>query len=490
MILERLTFNLDTPAKRVEMLEGRSHLVVPMVMMVEGVLNGSGGPLFYPGDEIAKTPAVWNHKPIVVYHPQANGQGVSACSPEVINTRKIGVIMNTKASKVKKGDKEVMRLNAEAWLEVDRAKTVDPRVLTAVETNKMMEVSTGLFTDNTVATGEFEGKAYTSIARNYRPDHLAILPDQLGACSIADGAGLMRNSAGKYVENDTSYDDIRSALSGLIRRKKGDRYDGWIEDVYPGYFVYTFDGHLYRQSYNVTDGTVTLVGEAVEVVRETVYKPKTVTNSEVKENSDMDRKTQVDALIKNTANGWAEGDREFLVQMADDKFAKLIAPVAAPTGNAEGTPAPSPLKVSDPAAVAAAAAAGAAGVPNVPAPTGNAAPAPVKAMTDEEFIANAPPRMRDLLNNAQAIHNQQRAELITVIVANKANQFTQAQLEAKETAELGMLANLARAGQPAPAPAPVANYWGAAGAAPIGNAGGAAPVQAPLPQPVMNFGAK
>lgn len=33
-----------------------------------------------------------------------------------------------------------------------------------------------------------------AVARNHRPDHLAILPDQVGACSLADGAGLIRNA--------------------------------------------------------------------------------------------------------------------------------------------------------------------------------------------------------------------------------------------------------------------------------------------------------
>ena len=55
-----------------------------------------------------------------------------------------------------------------------------------------MEVSTGLFTENVQANGVFGGKAYHAIATNYRPDHLAILPDQIGACSIEDGAGLLR----------------------------------------------------------------------------------------------------------------------------------------------------------------------------------------------------------------------------------------------------------------------------------------------------------
>src|SRR5690606_1872073 len=67
--LLHITFNLKKTPVRFEMLEGRQHLVVPMVMLTEGVHCGSQGCLFYPEEELAKVPAVWNYKPIVVYHP-------------------------------------------------------------------------------------------------------------------------------------------------------------------------------------------------------------------------------------------------------------------------------------------------------------------------------------------------------------------------------------------------------------------------------------
>ena len=40
-------------------MDGKDFLVAPMVMIVEGVLEGSEGPLYYPATELAKTPAVW-----------------------------------------------------------------------------------------------------------------------------------------------------------------------------------------------------------------------------------------------------------------------------------------------------------------------------------------------------------------------------------------------------------------------------------------------
>jgi len=160
-----------------------------MIMLLEGVHQGSGGPLYYPPEELSKTPVVWNHKPVVVYHPQVNGVGVSACMPDILTSRKIGVIMNTVF--------EDGKLKAEAWIDLDRAKAVDERIVSAIENKAVMELSTGLFTDNENVEGEWRGEKYIAIARNYRPDHLALLPDIKGACSIEDGAGFLRLNSQK-----------------------------------------------------------------------------------------------------------------------------------------------------------------------------------------------------------------------------------------------------------------------------------------------------
>lgn len=165
-------------------LEDRVHFVVPVVLIVEGVLNGSEGPLYYPAEELKKSAALWNGKPVVVYHPDMYYSGIAG-NPEVFNRQKIGTLFNVRF--------ENKSLKGEAWLDPDRLKRVDERVLEAVEHNRMVEVSTGLFTDNENVSGEFNGIPYRAIARNYRPDHLAILPDKKGACSIEDGAGLCRN---------------------------------------------------------------------------------------------------------------------------------------------------------------------------------------------------------------------------------------------------------------------------------------------------------
>ena len=161
------------------------HHVVPVVMMTEGVLNGTHGPLMYEGQDMKQSANHWNGKPVVVMHPDMTAGGYAA-NPQVFNRQKIGTVFNATY------DAKSKKLKAEAWIDPERAAKVDPRVLDAIKKNKMMELSTGLTADTEDKAGVYNGRQYKAIARNYRPDHLAILPDQIGASSIKDGSGFMR----------------------------------------------------------------------------------------------------------------------------------------------------------------------------------------------------------------------------------------------------------------------------------------------------------
>lgn len=192
--MQTVLFNRFTPSgARRESLNGRDYLVVPMTLIVPGVLSGSKGPLLYPPDEVAREPAVWNHMPIVVYHPEQDGIPVSARSPSIVARSKVGEVYNSYID-------ENGKLKAEGWFDIEATQRVDNRVLSSLQHNRPIELSTGLYTDNQpVGIGEvaayptYNGKEYHFIARNYRPDHLAILPDQKGACSLSDGCGVLIN---------------------------------------------------------------------------------------------------------------------------------------------------------------------------------------------------------------------------------------------------------------------------------------------------------
>lgn len=182
-----LVANLSGPIRRAT-LHGRPHLVAPVVMMRAGVLQGSKGSLYYPADEIDRSPEVWNGIPIVVRHPERNGVHLSARDPDVAAAQQVGTIYRAQAS----GGK----LTAEAWIDVKAAKRVDPRVLTAIESGQHMEVSTGLHFDREEPAPQgavHNGVPYRATVRGFRPDHLALLPDQIGACDRTAGCGLNVN---------------------------------------------------------------------------------------------------------------------------------------------------------------------------------------------------------------------------------------------------------------------------------------------------------
>lgn len=171
---------------RYETLNGRSYIVAPLSMIVPGVLNGSKGPLLYPLPEIQKNADAWNGIPIVVNHPtDEKGNGISARHPKVLEESGIGQVFNTTV----KG-----KLTAEGWFDVAKTNQVQPSIISSLQSGQPIELSTGLFTKNIPSKGVFNSKQYTYIATNYRPDHLAVLPDKKGACSLEDGCGVLINA--------------------------------------------------------------------------------------------------------------------------------------------------------------------------------------------------------------------------------------------------------------------------------------------------------
>src|SRR3990167_6922789 len=445
--IQNLTCNL-LPAKcRFDTMEGREYIVVPMVILTEGVHAGSGGPLLYPSDELSKTPVAWNHKPVVVYHPEMNGVGISACNPTIITTRKVGVMMNTVFEKGK--------LRSEAWIEKSRADLVDPRIMQAVEKNEMMELSTGVFIDEDPKEGEWKGEVYTAIARNYRPDHLALLPDKIGACSIADGAGFLRNEVKKnpqiqaalqkllamvgLTENEMSFSNVRETLTTALRKRfNTSGPDGpflFVEDVYSNFVIYELTGKLFRLGYSASDAGVALSDETpIEVMRVTEYRTVQgafVGNQDQSQKGSMDKKKLVDAIIANSKEAWKEEDREKLMALSEGQLTVIPNLLTASAKHGEEVDAakeedlkkgkkPSENQSSEPA------------TQNEP-----------KVVTLQDYVSQAPKELQEVLTNSLALHNEERARLVDVITTNKNNIFAKEDLEKKSLMELKAIARLA-----------------------------------------------
>jgi hypothetical protein len=201
--MHSIKINLEYPSgTRREVFQGVEHLVVPVVMIVDGVLNDA----LLTQEEYGKHVESWNGVPVPVLHPEENGVPVSANRPDIIEKNTIGQIFYATA--------EGGKLKAEAWLNTEKANRLGyGHVLTALASGEIMEVSTGYFADADVVAGEYNGVPYNEIHRNLRPDHLALLPGEIGACSVADGCGTrVNNQRSVFMKVNDAMKTIAQAL--------------------------------------------------------------------------------------------------------------------------------------------------------------------------------------------------------------------------------------------------------------------------------------
>lgn len=497
----RFLTNLKASHRR-KTLEGRPHLVVPATILGEAVITGEGAgavPLLYTNSENEKSAAAWNHMPVVVYHPKDEGGFVSARTPEWLDARKVGVLLNTKHDG---------SLKTQCWLDEARTKQIDKRVYDAVMANKALEVSTGLGAEIDWTAGEHGGVKYKGIPRDYRPDHLAILPDKVGAFSIAMGGGLFANQLARQPEsvsnpllraaadalaaigvvqlnNELSFGDKSMALSELLSSRFGERgkyWSGYLCELYDDYLIFSDgNGKRYKIGYSMAGDVPSLEsGKPTEVVRAIVYRTPggelignqtPATPLPAKESEMADRKTRIDALIANSKA--TEADRPSLLSLSDAVFNAAFPEAASP-------PPATPVVTQ-----------------------ANAAPLDIEA-----WKRTQPPEVVQMYNQGEKARKQRVDLLVNQIMkkpdgtANPACKFAEVTLRNMDVDDLAAMAELAKAshGPAAPVgggryvngfdPNLVDDYSGAAGAAVIANQAAVDVPKEGLTVPRLNFGSR
>ena len=367
--------------------DGKPHLIVPVVMLVEGVHHGSRGPILYTAEELQKNPSAWNGVPVVINHPKdKKGKYVSANSPDVLERELVGQVFNTVWQEGK--------LKAAVFLDKERLETVSNETLKIIMEGKAMDVSVGVFTEELPEEGNWNGEAYQSIGTDFTPDHLALLPNTSGACSWDDGCGIRVNEEGKRVNawgiligekgaevvknlsinknkeggkimdkkvstdkalhslenvfieealvaNEGNYMEILNTVQRMMDAEDNENSYHYLEALYGDYFIYRKNNRTdnargtgpryYRQSCTVDDkGAVMFVGDPSEVRRETTYnaleeKIKMIrTKFNNLNKSNMKKCEMVSALIQNEGNNFTEEDKPWLESLEDGQLAKLL----------------------------------------------------------------------------------------------------------------------------------------------------------------------
>jgi hypothetical protein len=371
---EKLTFNttISNYEAQTREHEGQQYLVLPTIMMVEGVHTGSAGPIFYSEQELGSNLESWNGRPVTIDHPNVNGSPVSANLPSQLELR-VGYVFNAHM--------EGRKLRAEAWVNIAQLEERSPETFAIISNRNPLDVSIGVFSDTASESGDWNDEEYQGIANNLRPDHLALLPAARGACSWDDGCGIRTNKhkGGTNVKNDENeikeilrnahphilvnigevtetvsildnaagYSAILNKLQNMLNRLDSEMYYYFLEEVYADHFIYrtynreSSEDKYFQRGYTVNeDESITFADAYQEVRRETSFVTVNV-NTKLKRtsfNNKSNMKTNatpcsIDSLIKNTASGFTETDKEWLTNLTQeqvDTLANGLKPVEAP----------------------------------------------------------------------------------------------------------------------------------------------------------------
>lgn len=458
IMVNGLKLNFVGKGKR-QQLNGVQYAVYDVVMLVEGVHNGSAGPAFYPAEVIAASVPEWDGMPLPLYHPQDDQGNYIRCNePKTAGEWSIGFIDNTRW--------EDGKLKAEAWVDITRANEKRPGLVDQLDSGMPMDVSTGLDALEDGVSGTWNNEHFETSLTEIFPDHLALLPDQQGACSNHDGCGMHRNekSVALFVNamkdnkinkqalhegflhiNELSYEDRMEQIRSYVDSLDVIQNDEFVtinilQAVYDDYFVYSQrnkDGRkLYKQDYSV-DGNdqLEINGDKVEVRMDVKYP----TINKAKELNKMDRTNKkkdgccpetVQALIDNESSGFTEDDRDWLLQQNQDKIDKFMAQTEEKGPTEEKKPEPKVNAEDDDLTKQA-----------------------------EDFMKSAPDHVKRVWNWGAKKLEQEKTDLTGKILACPNNKFTEDQLNGMEMDQLEGIAALIPA-EEKPEPTANSNFYG------------------------------
>ncbi|WP_213708216.1 DUF2213 domain-containing protein [Klebsiella aerogenes] len=182
-----------------ETIDGKPHIVVRGITPVvdDIVMNRK----LYPAAEIEKAYNTLERNPMPLGHPKVDGKHVSARDVRAVNEYHVGAWLQNVSHEGGKvtGDMYVNRQYAESS---EKGKRLIHRLdeMIAGTNSEPIHISTGLLYSGIAANGESKGKKYNEIATNMMFDHVAVLLDEPGAGTPAEGVGIFVNAEGDELE--------------------------------------------------------------------------------------------------------------------------------------------------------------------------------------------------------------------------------------------------------------------------------------------------
>lgn len=433
--------------------DNRDYIVVPVIALMEGVIHAvnAATPEFVPITSLAAAPSGWDGRPVVLRHPTKNGVQISANDPAILEAQGLGSIFKTCI----KGKK----LCLEAWIDPAKAEKIGAgKMLERIKNGEQIEVSVGAFVTTLESPGEHNGKKYRAQWKEITPDHLAFLPEGVGACSLSMGCGAHRAAAlntthlvtaeafevlgdfgstelerlalkilaskykdcetcggtGQVKDGDKQQDCPTCGGNGEIRAAAGARHN--TEDV--------------RLIQTVHDHAVSLGADCKPELREMRAacgcQGETMTKTE-----------RIAALMANAFNPLK--NQKALEAIDEKELTTLEAHCESAAKSAADLKAATEKQTADLKAA----------TEKVATTEAALKAAESKQLTEEQFMAAAPASVKSIITQHQAREAAEKTALITSLKTAAAGVYSEEELKAMDNAQLIKLASLAKAELPA-----------------------------------------
>lgn len=270
---------------RRETVEGREHLVVSSYTLPANVvMNG----VYYPQSEIDAHYTKLEGTLAPFGHPTKDGKYISANTAEAINRHHVGA-WNRNVSKV--GN----RIHVEKWIDRDFAIMTanGKRLVERLEKIEQGDESDPIHTSvavwiEQIAANDAQQKAGAKFAaRIVSMDHDAILMDEPGAATPAQGVGMMVNvdqamalnaSLVSGLDDTSTYRGRERALEQAAKERFGADTYPWIADFSDTHVIIAREGVTEQYEYSQETGKIVIGASGVPVQRKESWISSLVSN--------------------------------------------------------------------------------------------------------------------------------------------------------------------------------------------------------------------
>ena len=235
---------------------GRENIEVPAIILGEQVIHGSGGYEFgaelVMGNALYSSVDQWNDKPVVIYHTEGSAREIANLEQE-----KVGFIYNAEIIGYE-DDPTNIRIKCMLRLDVELLLTHDDgqAIIDKFDSGFIMEMSTGYYLKQLFfQEGTFRGRDYLAMQAEIIPDHLALLPNAVGAYSRDDGGGANRTNQGEPMKDNEKQEIVEIVGNQIDEKLKVIPTDEKISEMV---------GNAVTEEMTKINASITTINEAIQ----------------------------------------------------------------------------------------------------------------------------------------------------------------------------------------------------------------------------------